>query len=136
MKSLNSLWSSALSKLPKNNFNFFIRYLSNTLAIRVNLNKWKLSQSSDGSFCLCPESLLHVVSGCKSYPEKGRYTWRHNEALRCVASTLQSVKNTSLYADLFGFLFSCTITRHQLCPDILPSIGKNTIYMIELTVWV
>ena len=39
MKSLNSLWSSAQSKLPKNIFNFSIRYLNNTLANRVNLNK-------------------------------------------------------------------------------------------------
>ena len=74
MKSLNSLWSSAQSNLPKNIVNFSIRYLNNTLANRVNLYKWKLSQSSDCSFCLCPESLLHVVSGCKSYLEEGRYT--------------------------------------------------------------
>ena len=50
VKSLNSLWSSAQSKLPKNIFNFSIRYLSNTLANRVNLYKWKLSQSSDCHF--------------------------------------------------------------------------------------
>ena len=134
MKSLNSLWSSAQSKLPKNIFNFSIRYLSNTLANRVNLYKWKLSQSSDCSFCLCPESLLHAVSGCKSYLEEGRYTWRHNSALHFVASTLQSVRNSSLYADLPGFLSPCIITGDQLRPDMLLSIGKTTLYMIELTV--
>ena len=134
MKSLNSLWSSAQSKLPKNIFNFSIRYLSNTLANRVNLYKWKLSQSSDCSFCLCPESLLHVVSGCKSYLEEGRYTWRHNSALHFVASTLQSVRNSSLYADLPGFLSPCIITGDQLRPDMLLSIGKTILYMIELTV--
>ena len=37
MTSLSSLWS-AQSKLPKNIFNFSIRYLSKTLANRVNLN--------------------------------------------------------------------------------------------------
>ena len=134
MKSLNSLWSSAQSKLPKNIFNFSIRYLSNTLANRVNLYKWKLSQSSDCSFCLCPESLLHVVSGCKSYLEEERYTWRHNSALHFVASTLQSVRYSSLYADLPGFLSPCIITGDQLRPDMLLSIGKTTLYMIELTV--
>ena len=122
------------SKLPKNIFNFSIRYLSNTLANRVNLYKWKLSQSSDCSFCLCPESLLHVVSGCKSYLEEGRYTWRHNSALHFVASTLQSVRYSSLYADLPGFLSPCIITGDQLRPDMLLSIGKTTLYMIELTV--
>ena len=134
MKSLNSLWSSAQSKLPKNIFNFSIRYLNNTLANRVSLYKWKLSQSSDCSFCTCPESLLHVVSGCKSYLEEGRYTWRHNSALRFVASTLQSVRNSSLYVDLPGFLSPCIITGDQLRPDMLLSIGKTTLYVIELTV--
>ena len=123
MKLLNFLWSSAQIKLPKNIFNISKRYLSNTLANTVNLYKWKLSQSSDCSFCLCPESLLHVVSDCKSYLEEGRYTWRHNSALH---STLQSVRNSSLNADLLGFLLPCIITEDQLRPDML--------YMIELTV--
>ena len=134
MTSLNSLWSSAQSKLPKNIFNFSIRYLSSSLANRVTLYKWKLSQSSDCSFCLCPESLLHVVAGCKSYLEEGRYIWRHNSALHFVASTLQNVRNSLLYADLPGFLSPCIITGDQMRPDMLLSIGKTTLYMIELTV--
>jgi len=135
MKSLNSLWSSAQNKLPKNIFNFSIRHLNHSLTSRVNLYKWKLSQSSDCSFCLCPESLLHGVSGCKSYLEEGRYTWRHNSALHFVASTLQSVRNSSLYVDLPRFLSLCIITGDQLRPDMLLSIGKTTLYVIELTVW-
>ena len=134
MKSLNSLCSSAQSKLPKNIFNLSIRYLNNTLADRVNLYKWKLSQSSDCSFCLCPEYLLHVVSGCNSHLEEGRYTWRHNSALHFVASTLQSVRNSSLYVDLPGFLSPCIITGDQLRPDMLLSTGRTTLFVIELTV--
>ena len=134
MKSLKALWSSAQSTLPKNIFNFSIRYLNNTLANRVNLYKWKLSQSSDCSFCLCPESLLHVVSGCKLYLDEGRYTWRHNSALHFVASTLKSVRNSSLYVDLPGFLSPCIITGDQLRADMLLSIGKTTLYVTELTV--
>ena len=55
---LTSLWSAAQSKLPKNIFNFTIRYFKNRLATRNNLCLWKIS-----SFCLQPESLLHVVAG-------------------------------------------------------------------------
>ena len=33
---LNSLWSSTQSKLPKNIFNFTVRYLNNTLANHTN----------------------------------------------------------------------------------------------------
>ena len=100
----------------------------------MNFYIWKLSQSSDCSFCLCPESLLHVVSGCNSYLEEGRYTWRHSSALHFVASKLQSVRNSSLYVDLPGFLSACNITGDQLRPDMPLYIGTTTLYVIELTV--
>ena len=74
LKALNSLWSSTQSKLPKNIFNFTIRYLNNTLATRNNLQKWNISQSSDCSFCLISETLLYAAAGCKTYLEEGRYT--------------------------------------------------------------
>ena len=131
---LNSLWSSTQSKLPKNIFNFTVRYLNNTLASRTNLHKWKLSPSPDCSVCLHPESLLHVISGCKSYLEDGRYTWRHNSALHFVASTLQCIKNSTLYVDLPGFLSPCILTGDLLRPDLLLCIGTDTIYIVELTV--
>ena len=78
LKRLNSLWSKAQSSLPTNIFNFTIRYLNNTLANKRNLCMWKLATTPDCSFCLQSESLLHVVAGCKSYLEQGRYTRRHN----------------------------------------------------------
>ena len=81
LKAINSLWSSIQSKLPKNIFKFTIRYLNNTLATSNNLQKWNLSQTSDYSFCLKSENLLHVLAGCKTYLEEGRNTWRHNSAV-------------------------------------------------------
>ena len=39
LNQLNSLWYSAQSSLPKNIFNFTVRYLNNTLANRTNLHK-------------------------------------------------------------------------------------------------
>ena len=130
---LNSLWPCAQSNLPKNIFNFTVRYLNNTLANRTNLHKWKLSSSPDCSFCLKPESLLHIVGGCKSYLEDDRYTWRHNSALHFIASTLQCIKNPTMYADLPGFLSPCIVTGDRLRPDILISIGSATIYIYHRT---
>jgi small basic protein len=83
----NSLWSSVHSKLPKNIFNFSLRYINNSLPTRKNLVKWGLSSSADCSFCFCPESLLHVISGCKTYLDEGRYTWRHDSVLNLIASS-------------------------------------------------
>ena len=120
---LNSLWSSAHSSLPKKIFNFTVRYLNNTLANRTNRHKWKLSSSLECSFCLKPESLLHIVAGCKSYLEDGRYTWRHNSALHFIASTLPCIKNSTMYGDLPGFPSPCIITGDHLRPDMLIPIG-------------
>ena len=63
--------------------------------------------------------------------EKGRYTLWHNSALHFVASTLQSVRNSSLYVDFPGFLSPCIITGDQLRPDMLLSIGKAMLYVID-----
>ena len=75
--SFNSIWSSVQSKLPKNVFNFSIRYINNTLPTRKNLLRWGISPTSECTFCLEPETLLHVVAGCKTYLNEGRFTWRH-----------------------------------------------------------
>ena len=134
LKQLNSLWSKAQSKLPANIFNFSIKYLNNTLATRKNLHLWGLSAAPDCSFCLQPESLLHIVAGCKTYLEQGRYTWRHNSALSFIAQTLQSINSAKLYVDLPGYLSPCTITGDSLRPDIILSTADNVLYILELTV--
>ena len=68
-----TLWSTAQRHLPKIIFNFSIRYISNSLPNRTNLTWWGMSPTSDCSFCLQPESLLHVLAGCKKYLEEGRH---------------------------------------------------------------
>ena len=49
---LNKVWSSAQSKLPKNIYNFTIRYISNSLPTRKNLKTWGISSNSECTFCL------------------------------------------------------------------------------------
>ena len=129
-----SLWSIVQQSMPKNIFNFSIKYLNNTLATRKNLCKWSISQSAACSFCLQSESLQHVVSSCKSYLEDGRYTWRHNSVLLSLAKTFSSFSDCVLYADLHSFLSPSVITGDSLRPDLV-FISKNSIlYILELTV--
>ena len=45
--SFNSLWSSAQSRLPKNIFNFTVRYINNSLPTRKNMVRWGLSLRGD-----------------------------------------------------------------------------------------
>ena len=131
---LNSLWSSVHSKLPKNIFNFSLRYINNSLPTRKNLVKWGLSSSADCSFCFCPESLLHVISGCKTYLNEGRYTWRHDSVLNLIASSLLDVGRSKMYVDLPGFISPSVITGDELRPDLLLTIENKILYILELTV--
>ncbi|CAB4019722.1 Hypothetical predicted protein, partial [Paramuricea clavata] len=129
----NSLWSSVQSKLQKNIFNFTIRYINNTLPTRKNLSKWGLSSTSDCSFCSSPETLLHVIAGCKTYLDEGRFTWRHDSVLNFLTSTLTAVQNSTLYADIPGFMNPSVITGDRL-PDLLLVTENRCLYILELTV--
>ena len=134
LTTLNSLWSSAQSSLPKNIFNFSVKYINNTLPTKTNLKRWGLSSSSDCSFCLTQESLLHIISGCKVYLQQGRYTWRHDSILMFIATTLRSLQHAKIFADMPGFLSTSIITGHDLRPDLLLSLSNKSLYILELTV--
>ena len=134
LKKLNGIWSGVQSNLAVNIYNFTIKYLSNTLPTCKNLCLWKLRQSSDCQFCLLPETLLHVVAGCKVYLEQGRYTWRHNSVLSFLATSLKVVEGSSLYADIPGFPSPSIITGDALRPDLLLKTKDNCLYLLELTI--
>ena len=134
LSSVKSVWSLALRNLPKNIFNFTIRYVNNSLPTRKNLANWGVSPTSDCSFCLLPEALLHVCSGCKAYLEQGRYTWRHDSILNFLVMTFQSVHASVIYADLPGFISPSVITGDNLRPDLLLVLPNTCLYILELTV--
>ena len=123
-----------VTNMPRNIFNFTVRYLNTSLATRKNLPRRNLSQTSDCSFCFHPESLLHVVAGCKTYLDEGRFTWRHNSALKFIANSFQSIVGSTLYVDLPGFLSPCIITGDTFRPDILLVIKDKKLFVLELTV--
>ena len=120
--------------MPKNIFNFIVKYISNTLATKKNLCKWSLSTASACSFCFQSETLQHIVSSCKSYLQDGRYTWRHNSVLLHFAKTLSSVANSLFYADLPIFPSPSLITGDSLRPDLVLALNNATVYVLELTV--
>ena len=128
----NAIWSAAQSNLPKNIFNFTIRYINNSLPTRKNLSRWGLASNIGCSFCLYPETLLHVVAGCQSYLEC--FTWRHNSILNFLAKTLQSTNVAQLYADLPGFKCPSIITGDTFRPDLLLLTPNKSLYVVELTV--
>ena len=95
LSSTTAIWSKVQQRLPKNIFNFTVKYLNNTLATRKNLHKWSLSESPSCSFCLQSETLQHIVSSCKHYLDHGRYNWRHDSVLLCLAKSLSHLTDWS-----------------------------------------
>jgi hypothetical protein len=134
LSQVTSIWPTCQSKLPENIFNFTstIRYINNSLPTRKNLQKWGLSSSSECSFCINPESLLHVVAGCSFYLD--RFTWRHDSILNFIANNLPSEHIRTIYADLSSFSNSSTITGDDYRPDLLILTKDNCLYFLELTV--
>jgi hypothetical protein len=119
LSQLTKIWSACQSNLPKNIFNFTVRYINNSLPTRQNLARWGLSPTSDCSRCLAPETLLHVVAGCQSYLE--RFSWRHDSVLNFLATNLQTVSGSHLYVDLPGYKSPSIITGDTYRPDLLLS---------------
>ncbi|KAL0186294.1 hypothetical protein M9458_017964, partial [Cirrhinus mrigala] len=39
--------------------------------------------------CTTPATLKHILVGCKTSLTQGRYTWRHNQVLKCLADKLE-----------------------------------------------
>ena len=131
---VTSLWSTVQQSMPKNIFNFSLKYLTNTLATRKYLFKWSIGQSSACSFCLQSETLQHIVSSCKSYLDQGRYTWRHDSVLNFIANSLSALPSCSIYADLPAFQSPSLVTGDSLRPDLLLITKNKTLYILELTI--
>ena len=130
LQKLTSLWSKAQSKLPPNIFNFTIKYLNNTLATRENLSLWNLTAMSDCSFCLQPESLLNIVAGCNTYQTDGRFTWRHNSALKFLAETQQTKQHANYMS-----ISLATFLPASLLPIIFALISFCLQLKVSYTSW-
>ena len=89
-------------------------------------------QMGQCSFCLCPDTLLHVVAECQSHLQ--RFTWRHDSILNFVAETLQTTCVGQIYADLPGFRTPSIISGDAYQPDLLLITPDDKLYIVELTV--
>ena len=68
------------------------------------------------------------------YLDEGRFTWRHNSALKFIANSFQPIVGSTLYVDLPGFLSPCKITGDTFRPDILLATKDKKLFVLELTV--
>ena len=74
------IWKWDVGKLS-----FLIKATYDTLPSPVNLMKWKI-QTDDKCRCGATGTMRHILSHCPLALE--RYTWRHNEVLKVIVSSL------------------------------------------------
>ena len=131
-KASSVLWSKVITQLPKNIYNFCIRYVNNTLANNTNLHKWGKAPSPLCSACNKPQTLGHVVAGCSVHLNEKRYNYRHLVLLNIV----KSIKNSEvrrIYADLEGYISPSIISGEDKRPDII-IVERDNVCIFELSI--
>ena len=96
--------------------------------------RWKKKENSLCFSCLKPQTLQHVVFGCKLHLKEGRYNWRHDSIFKTFADFISVNKQVEIYVnlDLPGYRSPSIVTGESERPDIV-IILKDKIYIIELT---
>ena len=85
----NELWSMESSRLS-----FIIRATYDVLPSPTNLHLW-YGEDPNCLQCAAPATLKHILVGCKTALTQGRYTWRHNQVLKCLAAELENKRVTT-----------------------------------------
>lgn len=71
--------------------------------------------------CSVPASLEHILVGCKASLSQGRYTWRHNDILKCLAAELENKRVATNATPYPGQVPAGNVVQHQtpclLIPD-------------------
>lgn len=80
-------WSE-LWGMESNRLSFIVRATYDVLSFPTNLQLW-LGKDPSCPLCPTPAALKHILVGCRTSLTQGRYTWRHNQVLRCLADKLQ-----------------------------------------------
>ena len=126
---------SAISLDPplRNIYSFTLRYLNNTLANGTNLLKWGRAENCLCPACKNPQTLGHVVCGCKVHLNEKRYNYRHDSILLNILKSLVTCEGINVYCDLPEYKNPSIITGDDYRPDIL-FVKQNKLFIIELSV--
>ena len=140
----NQVWKRVLQGLPAGQMSFLLRVGTDTLPTPLNLRRWRFK--TDPSCPLCSHkqpTIHHILSNCPEALHQGRYTWRHDCALKVLVKSIKEHldSDTTLYADLPGMRASdnplSTIPEDILITAARPDIvlgRKEEIILIELTI--
>ncbi|KAJ8414647.1 hypothetical protein AAFF_G00038490 [Aldrovandia affinis] len=81
-----------LWEIEASNISFIIRATYDVLPSPKNLHQW-YGEDPTCALCPTPATLGHIMTGCKISLTQGRYTWRHNQVLKNLASALENKRS-------------------------------------------
>ncbi|KAK0145336.1 hypothetical protein N1851_015756 [Merluccius polli] len=87
--SWKDLWAMEVRRLS-----FSIRATYDVLPTPVNLHQW-YGEDPNCALCSMPANLRHIFTGCKTSLTQGRYTWRHNQVLKSLASAIEDKRTAT-----------------------------------------
>ncbi|XP_019217589.1 uncharacterized protein LOC109203016 [Oreochromis niloticus] len=110
-------------EMESNRLSVIIRATYDVLPSPINLQLW-FGKDPACPLCTVPTTLKHILVGCGTSLTQGRYTWRHNQVLRCLAEKVER-KRKSINAQPFTNQeerqFSSAFVREGDKPRISPS---------------
>ena len=133
-KHTRHLWTKVHCDMPRNIFNFIVKYINNTLPTKKNLYKCSLSPHLHAlsAYSLRLFNMLFPVANpiFKMVDILGVIS----PSFYILRKTLSSVVNSTLYADLPFFLSPSLITGDSLRPDLVLVSSSSCVYLLEVTV--
>lgn len=121
-------WKADIHGLPRGVAKFLLNSVLKSLPTKDNLRRWGkvISQSCD--LCGNPETIAHVLSGCKTMLDQGRYTWRHDSVLNKIVEFVNNTeaKHILVNSDLGDKPWT-------IPPDILATSDRPDLVVLDLT---
>ena len=133
LEAQNRVWNRIRDGLPTGQLSFLLRAGSDTLPTPMNLKRWKIKCDEKCPLCDSPWCTTHhILNGCPVALSQGRYTWRHDCALKKLASALgrHIEPGEKLYADLPGFRASDN-PHSTIPPDFVVTSARPDIVLVR-----
>ena len=80
-------WSD-IWKMEPLRIRFLLRSVYDVLPSPTNLSRWGLIDDPRCKLCGEKGTMAHILSGCKTALQQGRYRWRHDKVLQVLADIL------------------------------------------------
>ena len=126
MQEVDFMWKADMFNLSRGVAKFVLNSVLNTLPTKDNLSRWGKTISQSCDMCGNRETMLHVLSGCPTALEQGRYTWRHDSILARISSfiTTDSESDVEVFCDAGGRAWT-------IPPDILPTSDRPDLVILS-----